>query len=231
MTTSKILVTVCVLTYQLWSQILIGECGFLYWLDTLQSQTHLVLDPLSTMENWNVPQMYMIHPQRSYCYFHQLLYHLCHQLLPMSADMLVFEMPDFLGENVHIKKKKCFPGQRWSLSTYWSLNDSCIELYGVVWSCIEYVCYTLHYREKLKQRVFLKNWLMVDITFWIAYRYTSPCQKGGKQKTPNCNNFDVGKKIMYRRSCKFLNKKKTPQLFLLHFFLLSRDSILKLQTI
>ena len=56
------------------------------------------------MENWNVPQMYMIHPQSSYCYFHQLLYHLCHHLLRMSADMLVFEMPDFLGENVDKRK-------------------------------------------------------------------------------------------------------------------------------
>ena len=35
---------------------------------------------------------------------------------------------------------------------------------------------------------------MADITFWIAYRYTSLCQKAGKKKTPNCNNFDVGKK-------------------------------------
>ena len=56
------------------------------------------------MENLNVPQMYMIHLQSSYCYFHQLLYHLCHHLLHMSADMLVFEMPDFLGENVDKRK-------------------------------------------------------------------------------------------------------------------------------
>ena len=90
----------------------------------------------------------------------------------------------FSGRKCPHKKKKCFPGQRRSMSTYWSLNDSCIE----------YVCNTLHHREILKQRVFLKNWLMVDIKFWIAYRYTSPCQKVGKQKTPNCNNFDVGKK-------------------------------------
>ena len=70
---------------------------------------------------------------------------------------------------------------------------------------------------------------MVNITFWIAYRYTSPCQKGGKQKTPNCNNFDVGKKIMYRHSCNFLNKKNNSIIFVA-FFLLGRDSILKLQT-
>ena len=38
----------------------------------------------------------------------------------------------FSGRKCPHKKKKCFPGQRWSLSTYWSLNDSCIELYGVV---------------------------------------------------------------------------------------------------
>ena len=35
----------------------------------------------------------------------------------------------FSGRKCPHKKKKCFPGQRWSLSTYWSLNDSCIELY------------------------------------------------------------------------------------------------------
>ena len=68
---------------------------------------------------------------------------------------------------------------------------------------IEYVCYTVHYIENLKQRVFLKNWLMVDITFWAAYRGTSLCQKAGKQMTPNCNNFDVRKKIMHRCMCKF----------------------------
>ena len=38
----------------------------------------------------------------------------------------------FSGRKCPHKKKKCFPGQRWSLSTYWSLNDSCIELYGFV---------------------------------------------------------------------------------------------------
>ena len=38
----------------------------------------------------------------------------------------------FSGRKCPHKKKKCFPGQRWSLSTHWSLNDSCIELYGVV---------------------------------------------------------------------------------------------------
>ena len=59
---------------------------------------------------------------------------------------------------------------------------------------------------------------MVDITFWIAYRYTSLCQKAGKKKTTNCNNFDVGKKIMYRHSCKFLNKKKTTSIIFIAFF-------------
>ena len=34
----------------------------------------------------------------------------------------------FSGRKCRQKERKCFPGQRWSLSTYWSLNDSCIEL-------------------------------------------------------------------------------------------------------
>ena len=34
----------------------------------------------------------------------------------------------FSGRKCRQKKRKCFPGQRWSLSTYWSLNDSCMEL-------------------------------------------------------------------------------------------------------
>ena len=34
----------------------------------------------------------------------------------------------FSGRKCRQKKRKCFPGQRWSLSTYWSLNDSCIKL-------------------------------------------------------------------------------------------------------
>ena len=76
-------------------------------------------------------------------------------------------------------------------------NDCCPHTdhrMTVALSCIEYVCYNVHYIEKLKQRVFLKNWLMVDITFWAAYRCTSLCQKAGKQRTPNCNNFDIRKK-------------------------------------
>ena len=94
-------------------------------------------------------------------------------------------------EKMSTQKKEMFPWTK-MITVYILIIEW--QLYWVVWSCIEYVCYTLHYREKLKQRVFLKNWLMVNITFWIAYRYTSPCQKAGKQKTPNCNNFDVGKK-------------------------------------
>ena len=105
MTTSKVIVTAHVLTYQLWSQIYPGEFYPVYWLYRLQLQTHLVLDPLSTTETRHLPQMYTIHLQRSYCYFHQLLYHLCHCLLTLNGDMLVFEMPDFLGENVHIQKE------------------------------------------------------------------------------------------------------------------------------
>ena len=101
MTTSKITITVSVLTYQLLSQILSDDLHHVNQLHTLQSQTHLVLDPLSTMEMDCLAQMNMIHPQSSYCYFHQLLYHLCRLLMSLCADMLVFEMPDFLGENEH----------------------------------------------------------------------------------------------------------------------------------
>ena len=166
MTTSKVIVTAHVLTYQLWSQIYPGEFDPVYWLYRLQLQTHLVLDPLSTTETCHLPQMYMIHLQRSYCYFHQPLYHLCHCLLTLNADMLGFEMPDFLGENVHRQKGNV------SLDK----DDYCPHTdhrMTVGLSCIEYVCYTVHYIENLKQRVFLKNWLMADITFWAAYRCTS----------------------------------------------------------
>ena len=98
----------------------------------------------------------------------------------------------------------------------------------VVWSCNEYVCYTVHYMEKLKQRVFLKNWLIVDITFWTAYRCTSLCQKARKQKTPNCNHFDVGKKSCAGVGLNFQIKQNTSTV-IIAFFLLSTDSILKLQ--
>ena len=82
----------------------------------------------------------------------------------------------------------------------------------VVLSCNEYVCYTVHvhYMEKLKQRVFLKNWLIGDITFWTAYRYTSLCQKARKQKTSNCNHFDVGKKSCAGVGLNFQIKKIPP---------------------
>ena len=97
----------------------------------------------------------------------------------------------FSGRKCPHKKKEMFPWTK-MITVYILIIEW--QLYWVLRSCIEYVCYTLHYREKLKERVVLKNWLMVDITFWIAYRYTSLCQKAGKKKTPNCNNFDVGKK-------------------------------------
>ena len=106
MTTSKITITVSVLTYQLLSQILSDDVHHVNQLHTLQSQTHLVLDPLSTMEMDCLSQMNMIHPKSPYCYFHQPLYHLCHFLLSLCADMLAFEMPHFLGENVHTHTKK-----------------------------------------------------------------------------------------------------------------------------
>ena len=82
----------------------------------------------------------------------------------------------------------------------------------VVLSCNEYVCYTVHvhYMEKLKQRVFLKNWLIGDITFWTAYRYTSLCQKARKQKRSNCNHFDVGKKSCAGVGLNFQIKKIPP---------------------
>ena len=174
MTTSKITITVSVLTYQLLSQILSDDVHHVNQLHTLQSQTHLVLDPLSTMEMDCLSQMNMIHPKSPYCYLHQPLYHLCHFLLSLCADMLAFEMPDFLGENVHTHKK---------IKVSLDKDDCCPHTdhrMTVALSCIEYVCYTVHHIEKLKQRVFLKNWLMVDITFWAAYRCTSLCQKAGK---------------------------------------------------
>ena len=116
----------------------------------------------------------------------------------MSADMLVFEMPDFLGENVDKRKGNV------------SLDKEDHYLHTDHWmtvglSCNEYVCYTVHYMEKLKQRVFLKNWLIGDITFWTAYRCTSLCQKARKKKTPNCNHFDVGKKSRAGVGSKFSN--------------------------
>ena len=121
----------------------------------------------------------------------------------MSADMLVFEMPDFLGENVDKRKGNV------SLDK----DDHCLHTdhwMTVGLSCNEYVCYTVHYMEKLKQRVFLKNWSIVDITFWKAYRYTSLCQKARKQKTPNCNHFDVGKKSCAGVGLNFQIKKIPP---------------------
>ena len=123
----------------------------------------------------------------------------------MSADMLVFEMPDFLGENVDKRKGIV------SLDK----DDHCLHTdhwMTVVLSCNEYVCYTVHYMEKLKQRVFLKNWLIVDITFWTAYRYTGLCQKARKKKKPNCNNFDVGKKSCAGVGLNFQIKKIPPLL-------------------
>ena len=136
------------------------------------------------MEMDCLSQMNMIHPKSPYYYFHQPLYHLCHFLLSLCADMLAFEMPDFLGENVHTHTK---------IKVSLDKDDCCPHTdhrMTVALSCIEYVCYTVHHIEKLKQRVFLKNWLMVDITFWAAYRCTS---FAGKQRTPNCNNFDIRK--------------------------------------
>ena len=76
----------------------------------------------------------------------------------MSADMLVFEMPDFLGENVDKRKGNV------SLDK----DDHCLHTdhwMTVVLSCNEYVCYTVHYMEKLKQRVFLKK--LVNCRYYI----------------------------------------------------------------
>ena len=182
MTTSKVIVTAHVLTYQLWSQSYSGELNPAYWLYRLQLQTHLVLDPLSTTETHHLPQMYMIHLQRSYCYFHQPLYHLCHCLLTLNGDMLVFEMPDFLGENVHIQKGNVSLDK----DDYCPHTDHWVT---VVLSCIEYVCYTVHCMEKLKQTVFLKK--LVDGRYYIlnSQKMYQPLPKSWKH-----NNFNVGKK-------------------------------------
>ena len=80
-------------------------------------------------------------------------------------------MPDFLGENVHIQKGNVSLDK----DDYCPHTDHWMT---VVLSCIEYVCYTVHCMEKLKQTAFLKK--LVDGRYYILNkRCTSLCQKAG----------------------------------------------------
>ena len=82
-------------------------------------------------------------------------------------------------EKMSTQKKEMFPWTK-MITVYILIIEW--QLYWVVWSCIEYVCYTLHYREKLKQRVFLKK--LVNGRYYIldSLHIYQPLPKSWKAK-------------------------------------------------